>query len=124
MIGTIIGIGIATLVGAKIVKNKVEDNKRRNIECTFSDGISEDEFEEIVLYEARHIKRITNVRVIGPYIYGSVRSQSGISSWDFNLDFNDYGHITGTFWSSSGNNDSEIPKILGRRIQASLSEYL
>ena len=49
-------------------------------------------------------------------------SQSGISEWDFELDFNDYGKITGTYWISSDNYDSMIPETLGNLIQKAISD--
>lgn len=37
------------------------------------------------------IRRITSLYAEGTMVYGTVRSQSGISDWCFRIDFNDYG---------------------------------
>lgn len=50
-----------------------------------------------------------------------VLSQSGISEWEFELDFNDYGKITGSYWIYSDNYDSMIPKALGNSIQEEIN---
>ncbi len=59
----------------------------------------------------------------GPVVYGVVQSQSGISEWNFKLDFNDYGHITGTYWLSSDNDDSNIPERFGDLIRSAINNY-
>lgn len=37
-----------------------------------------------------------------------------MSDWEFNVDFNDWGHITGTRWIWSENGDSTIPAHYGK----------
>ena len=112
LLGWIIGVGV---VGGLIHKSirktqakKEEEQRRKNSPCRFEDGISAYEFEQIAISAGKKIKRLY-VSVIGPVIYGKVQSQSGISEWDFTVDFNDYGHITGNYWLSSDNSDSTIP---------------
>lgn len=87
-------------------------------ECSFQDGITENEFEELVLKATKHIakKRLHDVSVDGSWVYGVVRSQTGISDWYFKIDFNDFGHLTGRYWISSDNDDSGIPEACARRI--------
>ena len=119
IIGWVLGIG----VGGFLLKGFAEEEKRKNTPCMFSDGFTEYEFEKMVKKAGKIIKRISNIRVSGPNVYGTVQSQSGISEWDFNLDFNDYGHITGTYWISSDNNDSNIPKRLAKLIREELDDF-
>lgn len=125
-----VGIGIA-LSGIKKVKNKwdeeerqrkEEENRRINSVCTFDD-ISEAEFREMVQRARKGIKRISSLQVEGPMIYGTVRSQSGISDWDFKIDFNDYGNLTGSYWLSFDNKDSNIPTVLANRIVKQINDY-
>ena len=52
----------------------------------------------------------------GLIVSGSFRSQSGLTSCDFEIDFNDYGHITGKYWISSENPESSIPKHITQNI--------
>lgn len=92
----ILAIGGLAAFGIKAKKNADRDHERRNTPCYFNDGISAGEFEEIAISLAKPIKRLM-VSVDGPVVYGEVRSQSGISTWNFKLDFNDWGHITGTY---------------------------
>ena len=91
---------------------------KREAPCLFEDGISQSEFVKIVESEASYIshKRLRDVTVSWSTVYGTVRSQSGLSDWSFSLDFNDFGHLTGRFWATSDNNDSILPKSLGKRI--------
>lgn len=53
-----------------------------------------------------------------------VQSQSGISEWEFWVDFNDYGHITGRFWWHTDNSDSNIPEKFGDIISSFINDIL
>lgn len=122
---------ILPAIGATIIiktirdaKRESEENKRRkNTPCRFKDGISKQEFETLVLSIPRRKMRIEEVKVEGPFVYGTVRSQSGISTWNFTLDFNDYGHITGRYWITSENTDSPIAQAFCDRICKKLEAY-
>lgn len=89
------------------------NHKRRETPCLFMDGISHDEFTDIANQCGNKIKRVKKVNVRGPVVFCTVESQSGYSEWDFKVDFNDWGHITGTYWPQTDNDDSSIPKIYG-----------
>ena len=93
-----------------------EEQKRKSLTCLFNDGVSQEEFVEIVNAIVKTIKRVT-VSINGPVVTGTVRSQSGISTWKFQLDFNDYGHLTGRYWITNENKDSQIPESLAQQIQ-------
>ena len=121
VLGWVIGVGLAGLVikGAQIsAQERAEQERRRNTPCSFTEGISKEEFENIVRRASKQIKRITSLSINGPFINGSIRSQSGASEWSFGLDFNDYGWITGRHWIESDNEDSSIPKRLGELISS------
>jgi len=62
--------------------------------------------------------------VSGPFICGEVESQSGISTWKFTVDFNDYGKITGRYWIKSENKDSTIPNRIGDMISNQLLQFI
>lgn len=70
----------------------------------------------MVRHSAKGIKRLADLRVDNTIVYGKVRSQSGLSEWQFQIDFNDYGVLTGSYWISSDNNDSSLPTVLADRI--------
>jgi hypothetical protein len=113
------GVALAGLAafGIKKIKDEInETNKRKSIACDFDNGISEKEFNEIVIRIGKGIKRISSLYANGTNVYGVVRSQSGISEWKFYIDFNDYGNLTGRYWITSDNDDSDIPKIVAERI--------
>ena len=129
-LGWVIGAGIAGHVIKKVRQNareaaeeRAEQERRRNTPCRFVDGFSEYEFEQMVKRAGKNIRRLSEVSIDGPIVYGVVQSQSGISEWNFKLDFNDYGHITGTYWWSSDNDDSNIPQRLGEMIQNEINNY-
>lgn len=121
----LIGAGIAAIRrDAKLNKEAAEEEERRkNTPCDFVDGISQTDFDQMALSSCKHIKRLTDVYTDGPIVYGTVRSQSGISSWSFKIDFNDYGHITGQYWIASDNNDSDIPSAIAKRISSSIELF-
>lgn len=93
-----------------------EEHKRRTTPYYFDEGITEDNFKNIVLQAGRHIKRVEELTSDGLIVSGSFRSQSGLTSCDFEIDFNDYGHITGRYWISSENPESSIPKHIAQNI--------
>lgn len=118
------GIGVAAgLVGFAIhstKKEQQEEERRKSNVCEFEDGVTNEEFTDIVHTSAKGIKRLTNISVNEAVVCGEFRSQSGLTDWSFSLDFNDYGHITGKCWTESENEDSTIPKVLRERIQKAL----
>ena len=93
--------------------------------CRFSDGISEEEFENIVHLSKKELKiaRLKQVYVLGASVTGKVVSQSNISEWYFKLNFNDHGHLTGRYSITSENEDSNIPRRFGDTISAHIVEY-
>lgn len=106
-------------------KRKSEvNNKRKNTPCLFLDGITLTEFVNIAKTVAERIKRIKSIEVYGPVIKGTVISQSGYSDWYFSVDFNNWGHIDGTYWTYSNNMDSTIPKHFGACVSSEISELI
>ncbi|WFF73681.1 hypothetical protein [Proteiniclasticum sp. QWL-01] len=108
----LLGIGLAY----KFKENR-DDKARMRIPCSFTKDITKLEFEDAVRKSAIGIKRLKNIEIDGPLVYGTVKSQSGLHLWNFKLDFNDYGIVSGNYWIYSENSDSEIPQILAKRIQ-------
>lgn len=127
--GVVGGLGMVAL-GEKIAENKRKKDEaielemeRQNTPCYFNNGISYSEFCEIVHNATKHIRRLT-VSIEGPIVYGAVRAQSGISTWGFKLDFNDFGDITGNWWLWTENHDSDIPKIVAEHISSEIVNFL
>lgn len=118
-----LGVGLA-VTGVKKIKNNIEEERRRkNTVCRFDGEISKEEFYVMVKRGGKGIRRITSLYAEGTMVYGTVRSQSGISDWCFRIDFNDYGKLTGAYWLSTDNDDSDIPKIVADRIAQQISNY-
>ena len=85
--------------------------------CSFADGISKYDFQQIVKRIIRKNDRLEEIKVFDAKIYGLVRSQTGKSAWRFILDFNDNGHLTGYYQCSTRNDDSQIPIYIGNSIK-------
>lgn len=122
-------LGVAALgTGLLVLRNKnkealEEEERRKNTVCKFDDEkLSQKEFENFIIQNCKRIKRINNITVNGPIINGTVRSQSGISSWEFTIDFNDYGKITGRYWIFSNNKDSVIPTAIANMVKEHIEE--
>ena len=121
---TIGAIGALIRKGIKNAEERAEEERRRkNTPCGFTDGISREQFELIAKEAGRHIKRLIKLSVDGPVVYGTVRTQSGLSEWDFKVDFNDYGHITGKYWLSSDNDDSNIPGHVADNMSTMIASF-
>ena len=103
---------------------KEENSRRMNTPCDFDGPITEKEFQAIVHSAAKTIRRLKVLEIDGPVVKCSVRSTSGISTWEFTLDFNDYGEITGNCWTDTENEDSRIPSVLRERIQDELDAFM
>ena len=98
--------------------------KRSTTACLFQDGISQNDFEQMAHRIAKRIRRL-NISVCGPIVYGEVESQSGISTWRFEVDFNDFGHITGNWWiTQRENRDSNIPNRFADLMEHAIKERL
>ncbi len=121
-------LGIAAFVGLTgflvrdTMKKTEEEQRRKSTPCDFSDGITEEQFSAFAMDARKHIRRLVSYSCEGSVVRGSVRTQSGLSEWKFEIDFNDYGHLTGKYWISSDNDDSDIPKHIAERIRKMIAE--
>lgn len=105
-------------------KTRVEIETRRSHRVRFKDNLTIDDFYEIVESRCKLVKRIDKVDINNGLISVDVLSQSGISRWSFEIDFNDYGSITGRYWLESENKDSNIPKNIAKSIANSIKNKL
>lgn len=97
--------------------------KRCSMPCFFKDGLSFEIFKEMAKRAGREIKRIKEVNVNGGMIYCNVESQTGYSDWNFSVDFNNWGHVTGTYWVKTDNNDSNIPSHYGQMLSGWIHDF-
>ena len=109
---------------AKSINASEDEECRANMKCGFIDGISQEEFESIVIQIGNRFRRLSDVSVDGPLVNGTVYSQSGLSEWNFTIDFNDYGHLTGRYWLFTDNDDSNIPSYIANAISAAINDTL
>ena len=66
----------------------------------------------------KELEELNGLDIDNGAISVTVISQSRISKWEFELD---YGKITGQYWLSTENYDSEIPEKLGDSIQEAIN---
>lgn len=82
---------------------------RLQMPCLFSDGITYSDFASLAYQTQKQFQRITNISIDNAVITCRVASQSNLTKWKFIIDYNDWGHITGTYWIWCENKDSNIP---------------
>ena len=107
----------------KLKQDEEEQNRRtkvnevrKSVVCNFEEGILLEEFCNIAKKVAKEIKRIKNIDIDNGIITCRVISQTGSTEWIFNVDFNDWGHVSGTRWTYTENFDSSIPEHYGDRV--------
>lgn len=125
--GRAIGRKIERKAYEKVVasqKKWEEEARRKESRCYFNEGLSFEEFERIALNVCKYTKRVSNAQVRGTIVYATMKSNSGISRYHFNIDFNDYGHITGKYWIRQANQESSLPTLVAERISEKIKEYL
>lgn len=83
-------------------------------------GVSPLEFEIIVRKQAHSIERIIHVEVEGYCVYCVAETTRGTSEWEFSVDFDDNGHVTGNYDIRSENYESNIPEHFAKKIQRAL----
>ena len=98
------------------------ERKRKGYICYFDGKVTREEFYAIVTKTKKQIRRLTYLYAEDTVVYGRYCSQSGITEWNFKIDFNDYGQLTGRYWLSSENKDSNIPKVVADRISERIKE--
>lgn len=116
-----VGAVVVGLVGvASTVWESIETNRRRNSPLSFDRGVSRPEFAEIMQDVGRNTRRVIDVKVTGMLGVIHVRSSSGLSTWTAEVDFNDYGQLTGRYWLKSKNADSSVPEHYARTVQTEI----
>lgn len=114
----IIGQGVK-----KTVKNIESAHKCKSTEFDFDGKISKEEFIVMVKRGADGISQLIKVDVMGATVNGSVRSKSGKDVWSFKVNFDDSGKLTGRYWISTEDEDSDIPKIVADKIAKQIKKY-
>ena len=97
-----------------------QDNVDYTDKCKEDMGVSPLEFEIIARKQAHSIERIIHVEVEGYCVYCVAETTRGTSEWEFSIDFDDNGHVTGNYDIRSENYESNIPEHFAKKIQRAL----
>lgn len=79
-------------------------------------SIDELEFQVIVEYVARKIKRVKVNDIIEGEVYCTAYSNSGLSSWDFSVEFSGINGIGSTYSLYNNNYESNLPEFFATQI--------
>lgn len=90
---------------------------RPNMPCDFTEGITQNDLVDFSNQAVKSIRgRKIEITIEEAIVRGSVESNTGLSTWRFKIDFNDYGHITGQYWLKYENHDSRVPIVIAEKI--------
>lgn len=128
-LGDKLAVGVGAVVLGAVVRSAYKDaqetKRRRESPLRFDEGpITQIEFTEMAELAAKRTPRLTNVSVTGMTVAIQVRSISSLSMWRAEVDFNDYGHLTGTYWIRSGKSDSLVPQHFAEALKAQIESRL
>lgn len=87
-----------------------EEQRRREVPPRFIPWLTEQDFSVMVGYVASLSPRVVRAEVTGLVVEITVRSNSKLTTWTADLDFNDYGNPSGKYWIRSENDQSPVPK--------------
>lgn len=112
--------GVAALIGGGIVqtyRSAQETMRRKSTPMMFDDRLNQQDFVTISTRIAEHTPRVSRITSTGVTVLLDVRSNSGLSTWTAEIDFNDYGRVTGNYWLKSANTQSPIPEFFAHALQ-------
>lgn len=73
---------------------------------------------------AKRTPRVKDVVITGMTAVIRVKSNSGLSTWKAEVDFNDYRTLTGKYWMDTENSDSLIPEHFAQAVKSKLTQAL
>ena len=106
----IIASGITLLSNVVTTKEKRENERRRQSPLSFDPRLTQHDFHSIVRDLAARTTRVKGATINGLVVSLDVSPISRLGSWTAEIDFNDYGHLTGRYWLVTATPDSAIPK--------------
>ena len=116
----LIGGGAALL--ASVFRDAQETKRRRCSPLRFDERLSQSDFTALATEMAHRTPRVIGADVAGMTVVLHIRSISGLSAWQAEVDFNDYGRLTGTYWINTDNADSQIPEHFADALSAQVVE--
>jgi hypothetical protein len=103
------GVLVAGVVARYFYVEARETARRKSSPLQFTQALPAELFSSLAHEVGRQTKSVDRVSVEGASITIYVRSNSGLTGWTSEIDFNDYGHITGNYWLTSENQKSILP---------------
>lgn len=123
--------GVVAVVGAIAVKGSreavaaaKEEQRRRECPPRFVPWLTERDFSLMVDYVASQSPRVIRAEATGLVVEITVRSNSGLTTWSADLDFNDYGNPSGKYWIRTENDQSPVPKWFADMLQGEMVQRL
>ncbi|WP_432733603.1 hypothetical protein [Microbacterium sp. MM2322] len=117
----LMGIGAVALTALGIrsaVKSAKETAKRRGTPVEWDTRFPDEAFQGFVNNTTRKLPRVISTHLDGLIVSIHVKSNTGLTSWKAEVDFCDYGRLTGQHWISSENSQSPIPQALADAVAA------
>lgn len=111
----LMGIGAVALTALGIrsaVKSAKETAKRRGTPVVWDTRFPNEAFQGFVNETTQRLPRVVETHVDGLIVTIHVKSNTGLTRWKAEVDFCDYGRLTGQHWISSENSQSPIPQAL------------
>ncbi len=110
---------------AQETRKEAEETERRRLSpLWFDPRLTQNDFNELVQDIAGRTPRVDTAWVIGMTVKLRVASISGLSAWTAEIDFNDYGRLTGTYWLDTENPDSLIPEHFADKVRAQIKSRM
>lgn len=103
--------------------NETENNRIYDYSCKFDNGLTESEFKLMAELIASRIPPIISLSVQDAVVYAEVISNSGKTTWNFKVNFNDNRNVTGRKWVYTDNDDSSIPYSYADRLSKAVFLY-
>lgn len=129
LVGALVGLSIARAFIRKATSNTEPSNaddtaSRRYTTCRFDNGVTEQEFNQIVAEVTPRLPRYISHERDGAIVRVTFKSNSGLTQWSARVGFAEYGTLTSDYWVKSSNSDSILPNVLGERIADRLKPLL
>lgn len=113
----IIASGLGLLSSVVTSKEEREAERRRQCALSFDPRLTQRDFHDLILGLAARTPRIKGATINGLVVSLDVTPKSRLGSWTAEVDFNDYGRLTGRHWLVvAPNRDSAIPKQFASRV--------
>lgn len=118
-LGALAAVGAAAGVVAGVrgaSRAFAEDKRRRETPVEWDPRFPQEAFQSLVTKTAQRLPRVYAGYPFGLGATIHVKSNSGLTSWKAEIDFNDYGRFTGRYWITSENDQSPIPQAFAEAI--------